>query len=35
MLSVSIITEDNALADALSTMLFLMPIEDGMKYINS
>ena len=32
--SVSVITKDSALADALSTALFSMPIEDGMALIN-
>jgi FAD:protein FMN transferase len=35
MLSVTIITRDSALADVLSTTLFLMNIEDGIKYINN
>lgn len=33
--SVSILAEDSALADALSTGIFLMPLEDGMKKIES
>ena len=35
MKSVTIITNDSALADLLSTTLFLMKIEDGKKYIES
>ena len=35
MKSVTIITSDSALADLLSTTLFLMNIEDGKEYINS
>lgn len=31
--SVTVISEDSALADVLSTTLFLMPIEDGIKYL--
>lgn len=34
MLSVTIITEDSALGDMLSTTLFLMNIDEGIKYIN-
>lgn len=33
--SVTIITKDSGLADVLSTYLFLLPIDDGIKYINS
>jgi thiamine biosynthesis lipoprotein len=33
--SVSIVTEDSAAADALSTTLFCMSIEDGKKLIKS
>ncbi len=35
MLSVTVICYDSALGDSLSTMLFLMPIEEGIDYINS
>lgn len=35
MKSVTIITSDSALADILSTTLFLMDIDDGKKYIES
>lgn len=34
MKSVTIITKDSALADTLSTYLFLMSVEEGKKYIN-
>lgn len=34
-LSVSVICDDAALGDMLSTMLFLMSIEDGKEYVNS
>lgn len=33
MLSVTVITEDSALADILSTTLFLLPVEDGIKLV--
>lgn len=33
--SVSVICNDSALGDALSTTLFNMPIEDGVKFVNS
>jgi len=33
--SVSIITRDSGLADALSTAIFVMPFEEGKKYIES
>ena len=33
--SVSIITEDSGLADFLSSAVFLMSYEDGLKLINS
>ena len=32
-LSVTVITEDSALADFLSTTLFLMPVDEGVEYI--
>lgn len=32
--SVTIITKDSAYADILSTYLFLLPIEDGLKFVN-
>lgn len=35
MLSVSVLTEDSGMADALSTALFNMPIEEGLKLIES
>lgn len=35
MVSVTVIAEDSALADALSTTLFLMPIDEGMEYIKN
>ena len=35
MKSVTVILSDSALGDVLSTMLFLMPVEDGVNYINS
>ncbi|MGE5455604.1 MAG: FAD:protein FMN transferase [Ignavibacteriales bacterium] len=34
MLSVSVITNDSRYADALDTMLFLMPIDEGLVYVN-
>lgn len=34
-LGVSVITEDSAYADILSTYLFLIPIEEGIKFVNS
>lgn len=34
-LGVSVITSDSGLGDILSTYLFLIPIEDGINYINS
>lgn len=34
MKSVTVITEDSALGDILSTKLFLMTIDDGLEYIN-
>lgn len=33
--SVTILTKDSGLADALSTTLFIMPFEEGKKYIES
>ena len=33
--SVSIVTEDSGLADFLSSAVFLMEYEDGLKFINS
>jgi len=33
--SVSVITEDSALADALSTALFCMPYEDGLELVSA
>jgi len=33
MKSVTVVCEDSALADILSTTLFLMPIEDGKNYL--
>ena len=33
MKSVTVITDDCTKADILSTTLFLMPIEDGIKFI--
>jgi thiamine biosynthesis lipoprotein len=33
--SVTVITKDSGYADILAKILFLMPIEDGKKYINS
>jgi thiamine biosynthesis lipoprotein len=33
--SVTVITKDSGYADILSTYLFLLPIKDGIKYINS
>ncbi len=35
MLSVSVLTEDSGMADALSTALFNMPVEDGLQLIES
>ena len=35
MKSVTVISEDSALADILSTTLFLMSIEDGIKYLEN
>jgi thiamine biosynthesis lipoprotein len=35
MLSVTVITNDSARGDAMSTMLFLMPIDKGLEYVNS
>ncbi len=35
MKSVTIISSSSALADTVDTMLFLMPIDEGMKYVNS
>ncbi|MFA5602978.1 MAG: FAD:protein FMN transferase [Bacilli bacterium] len=35
MKSVTIITKDSGYGDLLSTMLFLMSIEDGIKYVNN
>ena len=35
MKSVTVISNDSALADVLSTILFLMPIEDGLEYIKN
>lgn len=35
MKSVTVITKDSALADILSTTLFLMSVEDGQNYVNS
>ena len=35
MKSVTVITKNSAMADALSTTLFLMSIEDGMKYVDN
>lgn len=35
MKSVSVISKDPLLADALTTILFLMPIEDGLEYIKN
>lgn len=32
--SVTVITKDSGYADILSTYLFLMPIEDGIEYVN-
>jgi thiamine biosynthesis lipoprotein len=34
MLSVTVISNDSALSDALDTMLFLMPIKEGQEYVN-
>ena len=34
MLSVSVISGDSTYADALDTMLFLMPLEEGLEYVN-
>lgn len=33
--SVTVITKDSALGDILSTYLFMLPIEDGLKLVNS
>jgi len=33
--SVTVITKDSGYADILSTYLFLLPISDGIKYVNS
>lgn len=33
--SVTVISEDSALADALTTTLFLMPVEDGQKFVSN
>ena len=33
--SVTVITKDSGYADILSTYLFLLPIKDGIKYVNS
>ena len=33
--SVSVITSDSGYADILSTYLFMLPIEDGINYVNS
>lgn len=35
MKSVTVVTSDSALADILSTYLFLLNIDDGLKYVNS
>ena len=35
MKSVTIITSDSAYADFLSTYLFLLPVEEGIKYVNN
>lgn len=35
MLSVTVITDDSTLGDMLSTTLFLMPIDEGVSYVNS
>lgn len=35
MLSVSVITEDSALADILSTVLFLLPVDEGKALVES
>lgn len=35
MKSVTVITKDSALGDALSTILFLMDVEEGMEYIKT
>ena len=32
--SVTVITEDSSLGDILSTILFLMPIEEGQEFIS-
>ena len=34
MLSVTVIADDSALADILSTTLFLLPLDEGLKLIN-
>lgn len=33
--SVTVITDDSAYADIMSTYLFLMPIDDGLEYVNN
>ena len=33
MQAVSVITKDSGFADGLSTMLFLMPVEDGLELV--
>ena len=35
MKSVTVITKDSALGDVLSTTLFLMPVEEGLKFIKN
>ena len=34
MKSVTVVTDDSAYADFLSTYLFLLPVDDGIKYVN-